>query len=291
MSELQGPANLGRIGIWSLELRFGDPSAAEESVAELDALGYGAVWVPGGMDDKVLVDIDRLLDASSRTTIATGILNIWKYKPEEVAKWWAAQSIDRQQRIMLGLGVSHGPIIGEAWKKPLAATREFVRAACEAGLPPSSSCLAALGPKMLALAGETTAGAHPYLVTPEHTKQAREILGAGKLLAPEQGIILENDPGKARDIGRNALTHYRHLPNYQNSWRRMGFSETDIQEASDHLIDGLFAWGDVQQVASRVQAHLDAGADHVCLQVINPAEGGGFDFLKEAWRALAAELL
>jgi len=282
---------LGRIGIWSLELRYGDQAKAARAVAELDELGYGTVWIPGGIDDQVLADVDRLLGVSSQIVIATGILNIWKYKPEAVAQWWGAQPEDRRQRILLGLGVSHGPIIGDAWKKPVSVTREFIESVCVEGVPADKLCLAALGPKMLELAGEVTAGAHPYLVTPEHTAQARQILGEASLLAPEQGVILETNPARAREIGRRALTHYQRLPNYRNSWRRQGFTEADIEGVSDHLIDELFAWGDLQQVARRIHAHLEAGADHVCIQVLTSAEHGDFEQLNEAWRALAAELL
>jgi len=281
---------LTRVGVWSLELRFGDPAQAADAAAELDDLGYGALWVPGGLDDAVLRSVDSLLGATRRMTIATGILNIWKHRPADVAAWFNALPAALQRRVMLGLGVSHGPLIGEAWQKPLAVTRTFLDGLDAAGMPRDHLCLAALGPKMLALSRDRTAGAHPYLVTPGHTATAREILGPGALLAPEQGVILESDPERARQLARSALTTYRNLPNYRNSWLRLGFSREDVDGVSDHLVDGLFAWGDPAAIAARVAAHHAAGADHVCIQVIQ-GEGGGIAGLRAACRQLAGAVL
>lgn len=281
---------IGRIGVWSMELRFGDPGEIVEAAAELDDLGYGAIWFPGGIGGDVTGDFDRLLAATRRATIATGIINVWKHEPDEVARWWLALPDEHKARALLGLGISHGPLIGEAWGKPVAVTRDYVERLTAAGVLATSQCLAALGPKMLELARDLTAGAHPYLVTPEHSTLARSILGAGKLLAPEQGVILETDPVRARELGREALAHYRLLPNYRNNWLRLGFSEDEVERLDDRLIDSLFAWGSVERVAERAKAHLAAGADHVCLQVINP-QGAGIAKSREAWRALAAALL
>lgn len=282
---------IGKIGIWSLELRFGDKQQSNEAAAELDELGFGALWIPGGIDDGAPADVERLLAATSRTTIATGILNIWKHDPARLAAWFASLPESDRARTLLGLGVSHGPIIGEQWGKPLSVTRAFLDGLDAAGMPRENLCLAALGPKMAALAGERTAGAHPYLVTPEHTAQSRAILGPGKLLAPEQGVILERDPTKARELALGALTHYRMLPNYRNNWKRLGFTEAEIEACDDRLLNALFAIGGPQEAAARVKAHLDAGADHVCLQVIAGAQGAGFDVLRPLWRDLAAALL
>jgi probable F420-dependent oxidoreductase len=281
---------LGRIGIWSLELRFGDPAEAVDAAAELDELGYGALWVPGGIGGDLLGDIARLQAATRTATIASGILNIWKHQPEEVGAWWHAQPQARQARTLLGLGVSHPPLIGDAYAKPLAAMREYLARLAGQGLPPEALCLAALGPKMLELARDRTAGAHPYLVTPAHTATARAILGPDPLLAPEQGVILEADPARARELGRQVVEQYRRLPNYVNSWSRLGFSTEEIEGASDRLVDALFAWGNAERIAERVTAHLDAGADHVCLQVIT---GAGTDVaaVRPAWRELASVLL
>jgi len=290
-STQQTNQRLGRIGIWSLELRYGDRAAALAAAAELDQLGFGALWIPGGVGGDLLGDVVALLSATRRATIATGILNIWKHTPRDVAQWWRQLPADSQRRVLLGLGVSHSTLIGEAYRKPLAAMREFLDALGREGVPADSLCLAALGPKMLELSRDRTAGAHPYLVIPEHSAVARKVLGPGKLLAPEQGVILESDPARARELGRAALTHYRSMPNYMNSWRRLGFTADDVTSLSDRLVDGLFAWGGVDQVAARVNAHLAAGADHVCLQVISGAKGGSFATLLPVWRQLAAALL
>jgi probable F420-dependent oxidoreductase len=279
---------VGRVGVWSMELRFGDTAAIDEAAGELDELGYGALWIPGGIDDAVLGDVDRLLSATKRIVIGTGIINIWKQEAADVAAWWKGQSPERQARVWLGIGVSHGPIIGDGWMKPVAKTRAWIDEAHAAGLPASAMCVAALGPKMLALARDRTGGAHPYLIDPSHTAEARGILGPGKVLAPEQGVVLETDPAKARALAREALAFYVSLPNYCNSWRRLGYSEEDIATVSDRLIDGIFAWGTAEQIAVRVKAHHDAGADHVCIQAIT---GAGIDGARQAWRDLAKALL
>ena len=279
---------LGKVGVWAMECRFGDPAAIDLAAAELDEMGYGTLWIPGGIDDAVLGDIARLLDKTQRMTIATGILNIWRHEPEDVAQWWQALPAPQQARTMLGVGVSHGPIIGETWGKPVAVTRSWIERALAAGLPASALTVAALGPKMVALSGELTAGAHPYLVTPRHSAEARAILGPGKVLAPEQGVVLESDPARARDLAREALVHYRRLPNYMNNWKRLGFSDAGIARASDHLIDGLFPCGDTAAITARVKAHHDAGADHVCIQAVT---GAGLDGARKAWRELAGVLL
>jgi probable F420-dependent oxidoreductase len=278
---------LGPIGIWSLELRFGDAGEAAEAAAELDELGYGALWIPGGVGGNVLGDMARLLAATRVATIASGILNVWKHRPEEVGAWWRAHPQSLRPRTLLGLGISHGPLIGEAYAKPLATMRDYLAQLAEQGLPPDALCLAALGPKMLELSRAKTAGAHPYLVTPEHSALARKILGPDALLAPEQGVILESNPTRARELARQALTHYRRLPNYVNNWLRLGFTAAEIEGDSDRLIDALFAWGDAGQIAQRVQAHLTAGADHVCLQVITGA-GTDVGAARPAWRELAS---
>ena len=279
---------IGKVGVWAMELRFGDPAAIAGAAAELDGLGYGAIWVPGGVGGDITGDLDRLLDATERAVIATGIINIWKHEPEEIANWWKALPTARAERVLLGIGVSHGPLIGDAWAKPLARTRDWLEKALAAGIPAQSLCVAALGPKMLELSAELTAGAHPYLITPEHTAQARAILGPDGLLAPEQGVIPETDPARARELAREALVHYRRLPNYMNSWKRLGFTDAEIEAVDDRLLDALFAWGDAAAIAARVRAHHDAGADHVCIQAIT---GSGLDGARQAWADLAKVLL
>lgn len=282
---------LGRVGVWSGELRFAGAEAGVAAARELEAMGWPTAWVPGGIDAKVLNDVDRLLSATERLTIATGILNIWKYEPAEVAAWWRGQTPERQARVMLGVGVSHGPMIGDAYQRPVETVRGYVSRLLEAGVPRESLCIAALGPKMLELSAELTAGAHPYLVSPEHTATARKTLGPDALLAPEQGVILEADPVRARELARQALATYLKLPNYVNSWRRLGFTEEDVAGPSDRLVDALFAWGDVGAIRQRVQAHFDAGADHVCLQVVSGPMGANLQPALAVWRELAPVLL
>ncbi|HEY5676404.1 MAG TPA: LLM class F420-dependent oxidoreductase [Myxococcales bacterium] len=281
---------LGRIGIWSMELRFGDSGQCGEAAAELDELGFGAVWIPGAVGGDALGDVARLLAATRRTVIATGILNIWKHEPAEVGAWWAGLADADHARLMLGLGVSHGPLIGESYAKPLEVMSRYLDGLDAAGLPAERRCLAALGPKMLELAAARSAGAHPYLVPPEHTALARQRMGPSALLAPEQGVILESDPGRARELARQALAVYLPLPNYRNNWRRLGFTEAEIEGLADRLLDALFAWGTPDQIAARARAHLDAGADHVCLQVVH-AGMATMTPPREAWRELAKAAL
>jgi probable F420-dependent oxidoreductase len=281
-------ADIGRVGVWAMELRFGDTAAIDEAAVELESLGYGTLWIPGGIDDAVLGDVDRLLSKTKRIVIGTGIINIWKQDAADVAAWWKGQSAERQARVWLGIGVSHAPIIGADWMKPIAKTRSWLEAAIAAGLSGDALCVAALGPQMLALSRELTSGAHPYLVTADHTAAARAILGPGKRLAPEQGVVLESDPETARALARGALQFYTSLPNYANNWRRYGFTDEDIVTVSDRLVDGLFAWGGPEQIAARVKAHHDAGADHVCIQAISAS---GLDGARQAWRELAGVLL
>ena len=280
--------DLGRVGIWSTSMRFAPGDEGPKSARLIEELGYRAAWIPGGIDDGVLAAIDRLLDATEHLRIASGILNIWKHEPAEVAAWFAGQAPERRARIMLGLGVSHGPLIGEAWAKPLAKMRAFLDGLAQAGMPSDQLCLAALGPKMLALAAERTAGAHPYMVTAAHTALARRALGPDALLAPELGVVLDDDAARARDIARGFVGHYARLPNYVNNWRRDGFSDAEIESLDDRLIDAVVACGDLSVVKARLDAYFTAGADHVCLQPIGP-NGMVPDIERDriAWRELA----
>jgi probable F420-dependent oxidoreductase len=191
---------------------------------------------------------------------------------------------------MLGLGVSHGPLIGDAYAKPLAKMVEYLDQLEALRVPKERTCLAAIAPRMLDLARERTAGSHPYLMPPEHTAVARERLGPDALLAPELGVVLDSDSVTARATALAALSHYFRFPNYVNNWRRLGYSEEDVQ-GSDRLVDAVIAWGDVKQIAGRVKAHLDAGADHVCLQVLRPAGGQPQPLPVAEWRELAGALL
>jgi probable F420-dependent oxidoreductase len=216
-------------------------------------------------------------------TIASGILNVWHHSIAEVGAWWDGLSDDRRGRVLLGIGISHGPLIGEKWRRPLAVVSEYLDGLDAIGIPTEQRCLAALGPKMLRLAHDRSAGAHPYLVTPEHTELARSIIGDAGLFV-EQGVVFETHADKAREIAREALDGYVGLPNYVNNWKRFGFTDDDVATKSDRFVDALVAWGDADAINERVEAHNKAGADHVCIQVLNER---GAPMNRGAWRALA----
>ena len=284
-----GNNSLGRVGVWAMELRSGGKEAGAKAAAEAEKLGYTAIWTPGGIDDQVLGDVDNLLDATSKAVIGTGIINVWKQPAADVGAWFAPQSADRKARTMLGLGISHGPLIGESYGKPVANMAAYLDGLDKAGVPKENRCLAALGPKMLDLAGERTAGSHPYLTPPEHNAFARKHMGPDALLAPELGVVLETDPAKARAMARAAVSFYLTLPNYVNNWLRLGYSAEDVK-GSDKLIDALFAWGEPKKIAEMVDAHIAAGADHVCLQVIREDMMEAKAPPVDEWRKLAAAL-
>ncbi len=293
--------DLAGTGLWSGELRYGDPAAAAQSAAELDELGYTALWIPDVSGD-VFTPINNLLAATKRTAIATGILNLWMTSAADTAAGYAATVAEHGRRLMLGIGVSHQLLIDGAkapgtYQKPLAVMTNYLDeldALPNQGVPPEDRMLAALAPKMLALAAARTRGTHTYLVTPEHTAHVRAELGTGPLIAAEQGAVLETDPDRAREIARQNLAGYLLLPNYTNNFRRLGFTEADIEGGgSDRLIDALIVWGDEETIAARVKAHHDAGAEHVCVQVLNPiGDAGGWSGSSiEQWRRLAPALL
>jgi probable F420-dependent oxidoreductase len=271
---------LSGTGIWSADLRYAEPAAIAEAAAELEALGYSALWIPDPGGD-VFGALDLLLKATATVAVATGILNIWRQTPEATTAWWSALPPADQDRTLLGLGVSHGPMIGEEWTRPLVAMRAFLDALA---VPTEHLCIAALGPKMLELARDRTAGTHPYLVSPEHTARARQAVGPDGLVAPEQGVVLETDADTARQIARQMLGGYARLPNYVNNWKRLGFTDDDVTSLSDGLVDALVAWGDADAIAARVDEHRAAGADHVCLQVL---QAPGSPMPRAAWKALA----
>ncbi|MEZ0338655.1 LLM class F420-dependent oxidoreductase [Mycobacterium sp. pV006] len=284
---------LSGIGLWSSQLRYGNPGEAAEAAAELDGLGYTALWIPD-VGGPVLDSVENLLAATQKTVIATGILNLWMHEPGEVADRYAALTDAHGERFLLGIGCSHAPLIDSQepgrYRKPLAATKAFLDGldAAAKPVPESNRVLAALGPKMLQLSAERARGAHPYLTTPEHTRQAREVLGDGPLLLPEQGVILTTDRDEARAIGTDWLRSYLALPNYANNLLRLGFTEEDLTTVSDRVFDALLAWGDEDTIRRRVDEHRQAGADHVCVQVLttDPRE-----FPREQWRRLADALL
>ena len=284
----------GGTGIWSGVLRSGDSQETAAAAVELEALGYSALWIPDVGGD-VFGAVEHLLGATSTATIATGILNLWMHTAEETAAQHARLTARYGPRFLVGIGVSHAPLIDYkldpgTYQKPMAQTRAYLDAldAAEMPLAPEDRVLAALGPKMLELAATRTAGVHPYLVTPEHTRIAREAVGPDALVATEQGVVLETDPDRARSIARSNVAGYFALPNYTNNWKRLGFGEDELADGgSDRLIDALVAWGDETAIAERVREHRDAGASHVCIQVLTETPKA---LPLEQWRALAPAL-
>ena len=291
--------DLGRVGIWTFALDLQPVARAREVAAELEELGYGAIWIPDAVGRDPLVHAALLLGGTNRIAVGTGIAQIYGRDPMTMTGGWKTITEAFPCRFVLGLGVSHQPMVeglrGQIYLPPLTAMREYLErmdtamyVAAEPTEPPRR-VLAALGPKMLALAAERADGAHPYNVPPEHTSRAREILGPAKLLAPEQAVLLETDPVEARRIARAHMAIYLDLPNYMNNLRRFGITDDDIADGgSDRLVDTLVAWGDVDAVRARVQAHLDAGADHVAVQVLTPERG---TLPRDEWRNLAPALL
>jgi probable F420-dependent oxidoreductase len=281
---------LAGVGIWSSQLRYGDPSESAETAAELDELGFPALWIPD-VGGPVFDAVGHLLGATKRTVIATGILNLWMHSAADVAQSYAELTTEHGDRFLLGIGVSHAPLIDAGqpgrYRKPLAATASFLDEldATPQPVPTDRRVLAALGPKMLALSASRAGGAHPYLVTPDHTASARATLGEGPLLLPEQTVILTENADQARQIGTDWLRAYLALPNYANNLLRSGFSEDDLAQVSDRLFDAIIAWGDEEAVMRRVNEHRSAGADHVCVQVLLADPRA---FPREEWRRLAA---
>jgi probable F420-dependent oxidoreductase len=291
--------DLGRVGIWTFALDLQPVARAREVAAELEELGYGAIWIPDAIGRDPLVHAALLLGGTNRIAVGTGIAQIYGRDPMTMTGGWKTIAEAFPGRFVLGLGVSHQPMVeglrGQTYGPPLTAMRDYLErmdtamyVAAEPTEPPRR-VLAALGPKMLALAAERADGAHPYNVPPEHTARAREILGPDKLLAPEQAVLLEPDPVEARRIARGHTAIYLDLPNYMINLRRFGITDDDIADGgSDRLVDTLVAWGDVDAVRARVQAHLDAGADHVAVQVLTPERG---TLPLDEWRKLAPALL
>jgi probable F420-dependent oxidoreductase len=250
------------------------------------------MWIPD-MGGPLFDALEHLLGATRRAVIATGILNLWMHEPADVAAGRASLVEKFGDRLLLGIGVSHAPLIDQQeqgrYRQPLRAMAGFLDAldAAAQPVPVADRVLAALGPKMLELARTRAGGAHPYLVTPEHTAAARAALGAGPLLAPEQTVVLTEDRAAGLAIARKFLAGYLQLPNYANSLRRLGFTDDDVTEVSDRIVDATIAVGDEAAIAKRVREHQAAGADHVCVQVINADNS----FPTEAWRRLAPALL
>jgi len=272
--------DLGRVGIWTFQLDLQPASLAREVAAQLEELGYGALWLPEAVAREALVNSALMLGATREMAVATGIASIWGHDPMTMAAGQLTLAEAFPGRFLLGLGVSHAPMVElmrkQNYDKPLTRMREYLEAMDEVVYvsprpevePPR--VLAALGPKMLALSAEATLGAHSYFVPVEHTAFARGVLGEGPVLCPEQAVVLSTDPEVARAAARLHMATYLSLPNYTNNLRRLGWGDEDLGDGgSDRLVDAIVAWGDEDAIADRVRAHLDAGADHVCVQVLD----------------------
>jgi len=272
--------DVGRYGIWQ---RTG---LSPDFAAEAEALGYGAIWI-GGSPPGDLELAESLLDATQRIVIATGIVNMWATPAEQAAASYHRIAAKHPGRFLLGVGIGH-PEATTEYRSPYATMVDYLDRLDRADVPVEGRALAALGPKALRLSAERTAGAHPYLTTPEHTREAREIVGDGVLLAPEQKVVLDTDAERARAIGRPVVDQpYLHLVNYRSNLQRLGWSEADLDDGgSDALVDALVAHGDAEAVAARLAAHLDAGADHVCAQVLTSEGADPLPALRELSAAL-----
>jgi probable F420-dependent oxidoreductase len=273
--------DIGRIGIWTFHFERQPAARMREAAAEIEDLGYGALWFPEAIGREALSQAALLLDATRRIVVATGIANIWARDAMTMAAGQKTLCEAHPGRFLLGIGVSHAPFVaglrGLDYSKPVATMSAYLDAMASspyASMQPSEpapTLLAALGPKMLALAAERTDGAHTYWCTPEHTARARGILGPGKLLCVEQKVVLTDDPSEGRAAALGALALYVDLPNYRNNWVRLGFTDEEIDGRADRFVDAVVAWGDERAVGDRIREHLDAGADHVCIQPLSSA--------------------
>jgi probable F420-dependent oxidoreductase len=291
--------DIGRVGIWTFALDLQPAARAQEAAAEIEELGFKTVWIPEAVGREAFTHAGLLLAGTRRIVVATGIANI--FARDAMAASAAQKTLTEAypDRFLLGLGVSHAPMVeglrGHRYEKLLSTMRAYLDAMDAAffvGAPPTTPLMrviGALAPKMLQLSAERAAGAHPYFVPPEHTAYARTILGSGPLLAPEQAVVLEKDPDTARQIARAHMATYLGLPNYVNNLKRLGFTDSDIGNGgSNKLVDAIVAWGGIDAVVTRVRAHHDAGADHVCIQVLDPDPRA---LPLRQWRELAPALL
>jgi probable F420-dependent oxidoreductase len=268
---------LGRFGIWRRNAET-PPEIAEE----VEGLGFGALWA-GGSPPAQLTEVEAMLEATESIPVATGIVNMWREDPKTLAASYHRIEERYPGRFLLGVGIGH-PESSAEYRNPYDTIVEYLDALEAAGVPSEHLLLAALGPRVVALSGERTTGAHPYLTTPRHTRMARQVLGEGPLLAPEQTVIVGVDTEEAASIAGRFVARYLGLVNYRNSLIREGWSEDDLADGgSDRLISELVLTGDASEVAAGIRAHLDAGADHVCIQDLGPDPAA-------AYRALAGVL-
>ncbi|MDC9005622.1 LLM class F420-dependent oxidoreductase [Mycobacterium marinum] len=256
---------LGRFGVW-----LGSRSITPELAGQIESLGYGAAWI-GASPDADLAWVEPALEQTTSLQLATGIVNIWSAPADEVAASYQRIESAHPGRFLLGVGVGH-PEHTQEYQKPYDALVAYLDDLDKAMVPDSRRVLAALGPRMLRLAAQRSAGAHPYLTTPEHTGTARQLVGNTVFLAPEHKVVLTTDAAQARAVGRKFIDFYLGLSNYVNNWLKLGFTEDDVRKpGSDRLIDALVAYGTSDQIARRLGEHLEAGADHVAIQVLRPS--------------------
>ena len=269
---------LGRFGVWTLG------AVKPEQAVEIEKLGYGAVWI-GGSPAGDLNDVEPILERTDTLQVATGIVNVWTAPAKQVADAYHRIEDAYPGRFLLGVGIGH-PEHTEEYRKPYDVLVEYLDVLDEECVPTSRRVVAALGPKVLKLSAQRSAGAHPYLTTPEHTAQSREVIGNSVFLEPENKVVLTTDTDEARAIGRKTVDFYLNLSNYLNSWKRLGFTDADVTKpGSDKLIDAVVAYGTADDIARRLGEHLSAGADHVAIQVL-----GGSDKLLPTLTELAAPL-
>jgi probable F420-dependent oxidoreductase len=290
--------DLGRVGLWTFQLDLQPAGLAREAAAELEELGYPTLWLPEAVGREPFVNSTMLLASTQKLVVATGIASIWARDAMTMTAGHLALSEAFPGRFLLGIGVSHQPMVdfvrGQHYEKPLTKMRGYLDAmdaAIYMAPRPAEEprrVLAALGPKMLELAAAKALGSHPYFVPVEHTAFARDVLGEGPMLCPEQAVVLSTDPDEARATARQHMATYLGLPNYTNNLRRFGWGDADLADGgSDALVDAIVAWGDEEAIVRRVQDHLAAGADHVCLQVLT---SDATALPMPQWRALAPAL-
>lgn len=278
--------SLGKLGLWTFQLDMQPMKEAEKYIAQIEELGFGAVWVPEAVGREPFASTSLLLSATERIILATGIASLHARSSMTMQAGWKTVTEAFPDRFLLGIGVSHQPAVegfhGASYGKPYSTMVSYLDA-MDRGLyfgaqptTPPARCLAALGPKMLKLAAEKSLGAHPYFVPVEHTPIARKALGPDALLAPEQAVVFSTNAEEARAVARGFMSTYLGLPNYTNNLRRLGWTDDDIAGTngpSDRLVDAIVAWGTLDDIRDRIKAHIDGGADHVCVQVLssNPA--------------------
>jgi probable F420-dependent oxidoreductase len=282
------------VSVWQPFFRRSeDGAAALDAAIELEELGYSRLWFSGGFGETVPARFRELLDGTQRIGLATGIVTVWHSSPTDVAAFTLDAERDHPGRFLLGLGASHAALVeggGTDYRKPYTRTVEFLDALDAAGLPPERRVLAALGPRMLELSRDRSAGAHPYFTPVEHTAEARATLGTKRLLAPEVAVVLDPDPAAARATARQYTTGYLAMPNYTNNLRRFGWTDEDLADGgSDRLVDALIPWGTPEQVVAGLEKHYQAGADEVAIQVLNGGDATAFP--ADAFRTLAALLI